>query len=51
VGDQGVLLQLQGTTWTQVSLSTSANLTSIWGSGPTDVWIVGSGGTVFHLGG
>ena len=32
------------------SLSTSW-LVSVWGSGPTDVWAVGEGGTILHYDG
>ncbi len=33
------------------SLSTLHSLTSLWGSGPNDVWAVGSGGMIIHYDG
>jgi photosystem II stability/assembly factor-like uncharacterized protein len=35
-------------TWTPQVSGTGALLSDIWGSGPTDIYIVGSGGTILH---
>jgi len=33
------------------TVSTLYSLTALWGSGPTDIWAVGSGGTIVHYDG
>lgn len=41
VGEAGAVVELAGTTVTDRSMTTAATLYGVWGSGPTDVWIVG----------
>jgi hypothetical protein len=35
-------------TWTAQTSGTGAYLADIWGSGPMDIYVVGSGGTILH---
>jgi len=37
--------------WRTIKVGTSQTLVGAWGSGPNDVWIVGSGGAVLHFDG
>jgi len=41
VGDGGSVLQYDGQQWVSRSSGTATDLRGIWGSGPTDLWIVG----------
>jgi hypothetical protein len=46
VSEQGDILRWDGTTWSIVH-SGAGKLFSIWGSGPTDIWVGGANG-LFH---
>ncbi|MGE0867398.1 MAG: hypothetical protein AB7P03_02465 [Kofleriaceae bacterium] len=46
VGSRGVVLHFDGTGWTQIAASTSADLHGIWMASATDGWLVGAGGVV-----
>ena len=37
--------------WTAMQIPTTGNLNGVWGSGPTDVYVVGDGGTILHYDG
>jgi hypothetical protein len=41
VGDLGTILRWDGSSWSVMLSGTLAPLYSVWGSGPTDVWIAG----------
>ncbi|MBX3208904.1 MAG: hypothetical protein KF764_27985 [Labilithrix sp.] len=49
VSDQGAILRYDGTAWSvaHTYAATDARLFSIWGSGPTDIW-VGAYGAILH---
>lgn len=47
VGNKGVILHYNGTTWHRMS-SGAANLRGIWGSGPSDIRVFGDGGTILR---
>ncbi|MBX3213507.1 MAG: hypothetical protein KF850_15825 [Labilithrix sp.] len=49
VSDQGAILRYDGTAWSVVHTyaATDPRLVSIWGSGPTDIWI-GAYGAILH---
>ncbi len=38
-GERGSVARWQGTTWAAVKIATTADITSLWGTGPNDVWI------------
>lgn len=46
VSEEGAVLRWDGTAWT-VHATVKGALASVWGSGPTDVWVGGEGG-LFH---
>jgi hypothetical protein len=46
ISTEGAILRWDGTTWF-VSASGLGELVSIWGSGPTDIWVGGTGG-LYH---
>ncbi len=53
VGDAATVIHWDGTTWTKLatpfdSASVKPKLLSVWGSGPSDVWI-GGNGTMLHF--
>jgi len=48
VGSGGTLLHWDGSVWTSVSSGTTNILYGVWGSGESDVWAVGSGGTILE---
>ena len=37
-----------GTTWSQLPTMSAAALDGIWGTSPTNIYVVGSGGTILH---
>lgn len=41
VGDGGAFLHFDGTAWTALDSNTSKTLWGIWGTGPSDLWLVG----------
>lgn len=43
VGLGGTVLHYDGTGWTKLNAGTTRSLWGIWGSSPTDIWIVGEG--------
>jgi hypothetical protein len=49
VGARGTLLHFDGTRYSNVSVPTTASLTSIWLDGAGGGWIVGEGGLLFSL--
>ena len=53
VGVEGVMLRTDdgGATWHRVELSVNPDFTGVWGSGPNDVFAVGSNGLVIHYDG
>jgi hypothetical protein len=42
VGDNGMIYDYDGTTWTSVVGITGAKMGGVWGSGPTDIFAVGT---------
>jgi photosystem II stability/assembly factor-like uncharacterized protein len=48
VGDNGTILQYDGTTWTVVNTKTTTNLRAVWGTSPTNIYAVGDKGTILH---
>lgn len=51
VGDNGAILQRNGTTWTRAASPTTSTLRAVSGSAADDVWAVGDAGTVLHWNG
>lgn len=49
-GDRAVLQRWDGATWSPYTVDAAA-LTSVWGSGPDDVFAVGEAGTIVHFDG
>jgi hypothetical protein len=47
VGDNGVIVHFDGTTWTSVK-PTGRTLIGVWGFSPGDVFAVGEAGTILH---
>jgi len=47
VGDFGTIVHWNGNAWTSVSSGTTNYLSGIWGSA-SDVWVVGSSGTILR---
>jgi hypothetical protein len=48
VGQAGVILQFDGTSWTRRTSNTTKNLYAIWGAGSTNIYAVGEGGVIMH---
>jgi hypothetical protein len=49
VGQGGIMLRSRSNgPWEVISLNTTETLTGVWGSSPTDIWIVGAGGVLYH---
>lgn len=51
VGDSGAILRHDGERWRSESSGTAADLTSVWGSGPDDIYAAGDNGTMLYYGG
>jgi len=51
VGDGGMILHYNGTTWSKMASGTTASLFGVWGSGSDDVYAVGKGGLILHYDG
>ena len=51
VGDAGLVLHYDGTSWHRMVSGTQANLRSVWGTSANDVWAVGSGGVAIRWNG
>jgi len=47
-GTGGGLFHYNGATWTQIATNVSWNLYGIWGTGPDDLTVVGTGGVVLR---
>jgi hypothetical protein len=50
VGPNGRVLRYDGKSWTTMAFPTTARLSRVWGSGPSDVWAVGDT-TIAHYDG
>ena len=53
VGESGLILHFDGNTWKPMTSGVTQRLEAIWGSGPNDIYTVGSGtgGTILHYDG
>lgn len=51
VGDSGVVLRYNGTTWTRMTTPTTAQLTDVWGSGASDVYATTASGQLIRFNG
>jgi hypothetical protein len=51
VGENGTVVQYNGTTWTVMDSGTEATLRGIWFDSPEDVFVVGDSGTIVHYDG
>lgn len=49
VSDEGAILRFDGSAWS-VHTQTKGTLSAIWGSGPTDLWVGGTGGLMHGAG-
>jgi hypothetical protein len=49
--DSSLAIHFNGTKWQEIDLERSGGLLSVWGSAPTDVWMGGLNGTLFHFNG
>lgn len=49
VGDDGMVIHWDGTTWTQLMISGAfGEFTSVWSGAMNDVWIAGAGAALYH---
>ncbi len=51
VGDQGVIVHSDGSTWSSMDSGTTSRLQAVWGSGSDDVFAAGAGGVIVHYDG
>lgn len=51
VGDVGLLLHYDGSSWKKVSLGLTEGLNGIWGTAANNLWIVGEKGKILHYDG
>lgn len=51
VGDGGLAVHFDGTSWQASNTFETGYLNAVWGSGPSDVWAVGTVGTIIHYDG
>lgn len=51
VGDVGLLLHYDGSSWKKVSLGLTEGLSAIWGTSASNLWIVGEKGKIVHYDG
>jgi len=51
VGDSGIILHYDGTSWQLQATGTTHPLDAIWGSSATDIFAVGAAGTILHFDG
>lgn len=51
VGDSGVVLRFNGTSWTRMTTGTTAQLNDVWGSGASDVYAVTATGRLMRFNG
>jgi len=47
----GIVIAWNGANWQPMSSNTSEVLIDVWGSGPSDIFAVGGGGTIIHFDG
>ena len=50
-GPPGMILRFAGASWSPLATGSSAQLTTVWGSAPDDVWAGGASGTLLHYDG
>jgi hypothetical protein len=48
VGDGGMILRFDGTTWTKMTSNVTTHLRAVWGTSPTNVYAVGDNATILH---
>lgn len=48
VGDSGMILRFDGTSWMPMNSNASTNLYAVWGTSPTNIYAVGDNATVLH---
>jgi hypothetical protein len=48
VGDDGIILHYNGTSWSRMTSGTTDRFYGVWGSSSTDVYAVGLYGTILH---
>lgn len=48
VGDGGMILRFDGSTWTKMTSNVATNLRAVWGTSPTNVYAVGDNATILH---
>ena len=51
VGDEGMILYLDGDQWIRIESNTEQYLTAIWGSSEENIYAVGDCGTILHWNG
>ena len=51
VGESGIILHFDGTTWVKQSSGSSNELRAVWGTGADNVYAVGDKGTILHFDG
>jgi hypothetical protein len=50
-GPAGTVLRYDGATWTSLATGSTAQLETVWGRAPDDVWAAGTGGALLHYDG
>jgi hypothetical protein len=48
VGDEGLILRFNGSTWTKMTSNTTSNLLAVWGLSPSNIYAVGENATILH---
>jgi hypothetical protein len=48
VGDDGLILHFDGSTWTKMTSNTSTHLRAVWGLTPYNIYAVGDNATILH---
>jgi hypothetical protein len=51
VSDKGIVVKGDGTNYSDQKAGITANLRGIWGSGASDIWVVGDTATAYHYDG
>ena len=51
IGDEGMILYLDGDQWTRIESNTKEYLTAIWGSSDENIYAVGDNGLILHWNG
>ena len=49
VGDQGLIMHWDGTSWAGMPSGLAIGLHGVWGSSPDNLWVVGENGAVLHF--